>query len=261
MSLAVDAEGVEWASADFRDQRFSPHRHETYAIGFTTRGVQRFAYRGTVWYALPGDVFVLHPDEVHDGAPGGEEGFGYRIAYVEPELLRRAAGAATPPFTPDGVRRDRWACLTVPELFAAADGGRSGLERVDRLVALAAVAGGRFDMVAPSGRAVREDPVMLRVREKLADEFREGVTAAALETEFGLDRFALSRRFRRQFGLAPGRFQALRRLDCARHAIEDGETLAVAAAEAGFADQSHMTRRFRAAFGLTPGRWQSLVRG
>ena len=36
--------------------------------------------------------------------------------------------------------------------------------------------------------------------------------------------------------------------------------LARAAADAGFADQSHMTRQFVRAYGLTPGRWASGLR-
>jgi len=39
--------------------------------------------------------------------------------------------------------------------------------------------------------------------------------------------------------------------------LRDGESLAAAAAEAGFADQARMTRRFRQVYGLPPGRRRS----
>jgi AraC-like DNA-binding protein len=51
----------------------------------------------------------------------------------------------------------------------------------------------------------------------------------------------------------------MRRLALARAAIATGEPLARAAADAGFADQSHMTRQFVRAYGLTPGRWARLA--
>jgi hypothetical protein len=38
-------------------------------------------------------VVVLYPDEVHDGRAGTEQGFGYRIVYVEPALLVEAVRA------------------------------------------------------------------------------------------------------------------------------------------------------------------------
>ena len=65
--------------AFFFGHGFDPHRHDTYAIGYTLRGVQAFRYRGASRRSTPGDVFVLHPDETHDGRAGSEEGFRYRI--------------------------------------------------------------------------------------------------------------------------------------------------------------------------------------
>ena len=41
---------------------------------------------------LPGQVHFLYPDELHDGGPGTADGFGYRIVYLEPALLRAALG-------------------------------------------------------------------------------------------------------------------------------------------------------------------------
>ena len=50
-----------------------------------------------------------------------------------------------------------------------------------------------------------------------------------------------------------------RRLALARAAIERRRSRARAAAESGFADQSHMTRQFKRTYGLTPGRWTALT--
>ena len=59
---------------------------------------------------------------------------------------------------------------------------------------------------------------------------------------------------------SPDRYRTLRRLGLARRAIESGEPLARAAAEAGFSDQSHMTRQFKRAYGLTPAFWSKAVK-
>ena len=76
----------------FASCRFSPHRHDTYAIGITTAGVQEFRYRGRRHICLPGQLHFLYPDETHDGGPATDAGFAYRILYVEPELVRDALG-------------------------------------------------------------------------------------------------------------------------------------------------------------------------
>src|ERR1700736_2004345 len=72
---------------------FSRHRHDIYAIGVTEEGVQAFEYRGTVERSFPGQVFVLHPDEAHDGTAGEPGAFGYRRIYVEPGRIAGAVRA------------------------------------------------------------------------------------------------------------------------------------------------------------------------
>jgi AraC-like DNA-binding protein len=52
------------------------------------------------------------------------------------------------------------------------------------------------------------------------------------------------------------------RLDWATAQLAATDTpLAVLAAEAGFADQSHFTRAFKGYAGLTPGKYRRFVRG
>src|SRR5439155_22910231 len=84
------AGGVELFRAGFAGEAYQKHRHDTYAIGLTDWGVQVFDYRGAVRASAPGQVVVLYPDEAHDGRAGTDEGFGYRIVYVEPFLLTDA---------------------------------------------------------------------------------------------------------------------------------------------------------------------------
>jgi AraC-like ligand binding domain len=90
------AYGVERAEVYLSTCAFSPHRHDTYAIGVTTAGVQTFGYRGSRCVCLPGQLHVLHPDEAHDGAAGTEDGFSYRILYIAPELIRGALAGRAP---------------------------------------------------------------------------------------------------------------------------------------------------------------------
>lgn len=97
-----------------------------------------------------------------------------------------------------------------------------------------------------------------RIREHLQAALPGRVRLSDLEAEHRFDRHALSRLFRRAFGVSPHRFTVLRRLELARRRIREGASLAEAALDAGFADQSHMTRHFRRAYGLAPGVWRRL---
>src|SRR5690349_15587590 len=109
MRIAPSSEGFERIEAFFSGHGFDPHRHDTYAVGITVEGVQSFRYRGAAMRSLPGQVFVLHPDEVHDGHAGSTFGFRYRILYVEPRAIRDALsdGRHPLPFVREAVSRDR----------------------------------------------------------------------------------------------------------------------------------------------------------
>src|SRR5262249_8332136 len=82
--------GIERAEVFLPGRGSEPHRHDTYAVGITTAGVQSFRYRGERRICLPGQLHVLHPDEEHDGAPATAAGLGYRILYLAPELVSAA---------------------------------------------------------------------------------------------------------------------------------------------------------------------------
>ncbi|CAM3564943.1 hypothetical protein SB6411_04205 [Klebsiella spallanzanii] len=104
--LAQSPTQIERIEAFFGGHGYEPHRHDTYAIGQTLSGVQRFHYRGGLQHNLPGGTMVLHPDEVHDGDAGTEEGFRYRMVYIEPSLIQKILGGKPLPFIPGGISSD-----------------------------------------------------------------------------------------------------------------------------------------------------------
>ncbi len=254
----ASAEGLEWAEAYFSGFAFSPHRHDTYAVGATTRGVQSFGYRAEVLHARPGDVFVLHPDELHDGRQGTEEGFGYRILYISPELIGRAAGRGSLPFVAQALSPSPRLASAVLAAFPDPDEPPDALRQTDVVAELAEALSEASDAL-PAPRPKVDQAAMARVRDHLLAAAATGVGLAELERVHGIDRYGISRQFRRAYGVSPHRFLALRRLDLAKAHIHAGLPLAEAALAAGFADQSHMTRHFKKAFGVTPGAWRALL--
>jgi len=252
------ANGIERAEVHLAACAFEPHRHDTYAIGITTAGVQTFRYRGSRRVCLPGQLHVLHPDELHDGAAGTDEGFGYRILYIPPDLVRDALGGAELPFVADPVQAPIPATRRIASLLIDID------EPINELTSAEIAAAVADSLVSLSGKArhrqARIDLTAVQlVREYLTVHACEPTPASTLEQVAGIDRFTIARHFRWAFGTSPDRYRTLRRLAVARAAIEGGRSLARAAAEAGFADQSHMTRQFKRTYGLTPGRWMALM--
>ena len=254
------AQGVERAEVCLSTYAFAPHRHDTYAIGITTAGVQTFRYRGAPRVCLPGQLHVLYPDETHDGAAGTDEGFSYRILYIAPELVRDALAGGQLPFVSDPVQELTPTFRSIACMLANIDDPISELSCAE--IAVAVADGLLLLSDRPEvHRATIDIKAVEIVREYLAAHACDQTPAATLEAIAGTDRYTIARHFRRAFGTSPDRYRTLRRLEMARAGIESGHPLARAAAEAGFADQSHMTRQFKRTYGLTPGRWMALITG
>lgn len=251
--------GVERMEARLHGQAFAPHRHDTYAIGITLSGVQRFRFRGRTWHCLPGQCHVLHPDELHDGGAGTDEGFGYRIIYVDPALVQNALQGRPLPFVADPVVSSAG---LQPGMMAEVWDIDSELDDLAGIGIIDLLAAWLRDISTPhkataTGFALAP---LLRVRECIAVEPSVRHSMEELERIAGLDRWTLARQFRAAFGTSPSRFRTLRRLDHVRSLAATGRSLSEAALEAGFADQAHMSRQFKLAYGLTPARWAAALR-
>jgi AraC-like DNA-binding protein len=257
--IGQGADGIERAAARLLDRAFSPHRHDTYAIGITLSGIQTFAYRGERRHCLPGQIHILHPDELHDGSAGTDEGFAYRIAYVDPSLIQQALGGRPLPFVAEPVVEGA-ACTGPLATLWRVDEPIGEAERIDLLTALADALA-RLSGIGPESQGALRLPALSRVRELIAADPAQPYSAERLEREAGLDRWTLARQFRAAFGTSPSGFRTMRQLDRVRRLVGQGTSLAEAALAAGFADQSHMSRLFKRAFGLTPARWAALTRG
>jgi AraC-like DNA-binding protein len=252
--------GLERIEAFFAGHAFDPHRHDTYAIGITLDGLQCFAYRGARADSRAGNLIVLHPDEIHDGRAGAAAGFRYRMAYVEPRLVRAALGrsARSLPFVRSPVSTDprlaralRLALADLDRPLEELEADRFVVALADALLALDPSAAGR---PLPPSCALAVD----RARQFLDAHHDRAVASAELEAITGLDRFALARHFRARLGTSPYRYLVMRRLDQARSLMRAGHSVADAAQACGFADQSHLTRQFHNAYGLPPGRWRAI---
>lgn len=252
------AGGVQRLQAWFAGAGFARHRHDDYAIGLTDTGVQSFWYRGSVHASTPGDVVVLHPDEVHDGYAGTEEGFGYRIVYIDPARVGEAARATSGkacalPFVSRPVVQCSRLRRVIESAFAA---GREPLAAEAIVLALTEALLAHAGVSLPA--LTRASPVAVQRAKDLLDAATGRlVHSAELEAASGLSRFELARQFRALVGTTPCRYALMRRLEWARSRLGKQPT-AELALEAAFADQAHFTRAFKAAFGITPARYANL---
>lgn len=243
-------------------QVFPRHAHDTYGIGRIRRGAQR-SWSAAGWVeAGVGDLVMVNPGEVHDGAPLDAAGRRWHMLYLAPAIVESAAaevlpgGSALPMWRP--VARDAVVARAF-ERWQARLAARAGALACDEAqAALLAALLLRQAQVAPARFA---SPSIARARQRLDDDPATDPGLAALAGDAGLSRFQLLRAFARELGMTPHAYLVQRRLALARRLLDAGQPIADAAAAAGFADQAHLTRAFRRSLGYTPAAYAGARRG
>lgn len=119
-----------------------------------------------------------------------------------------------------------------------------------------------YEIIAAIGRradskAIEQPRWIAIVVDLLREEHRTTWTLAEIARRVDVEPARLSRAFRRYIGHGIGDELRRVRVEIARRAIATSDaSLAQIAADAGFADQSHLTRAFRRVFGTTPSTYR-----
>ncbi|MCW2273395.1 helix-turn-helix domain-containing protein [Rhodoblastus acidophilus] len=250
-------EGVE-AMSLATNHCFPRHSHDEFGLGLVTFGGQRsWSGRGFV-EALPDDLISVNPGEMHDGAPVGRGARGWRMIYLRPEVLGfLAEDQGTGPF--EFARpsfADAIAKRLFSELFDALVAPEAEALAIDeRMVGLFGHLARSWSASAPRRRD--PPPAVARAARKIDDDPTAKASLAELAALAGVSRYQLLRGFARHMGATPHVYLMQRRALLARSLLLSGLSPACVAAQAGFADQSHLTRVFFRHFCMTPARFQA----
>jgi len=254
----ADGVPVEAMHAHFTSHVYHRHSHESYSFGVTETGEQAFTCRHGRHVSGPGMVMAFNPDDPHDGHAAGDGGFTYRMVHIWPDFFASLTGTdGRWPLFRSPVLDDPEIARSLRRLHLALTGPASELERYERLTAVTGllVRHGSRRVAAPGPPEPGSDPgLAARIRACMHDAgVAADLTADDLATAAGCSRYAAYRAFHQAYGLAPSDYQRQLRVRVARRLLSRGVPPAVAAAEAGFADQAHLTRWFRRYYGITPG--------
>jgi AraC-like DNA-binding protein len=258
-------EPLEAMHAHFARHVYHRHSHDGYSFGVTEEGAQSFQCRAGRHTSMTGMVMAFNPDDPHDGHATDALGFTYGMIHIGPALvasvLADITGRPTPlPLFAQPVHTDRLLASRLTALHRGLLGGASALQRNELLTAAVGAMTRRAAAgeALPSSRALPAGAAAVaRAREFLHASAAQDVTADQLAEVAGCSRFALHRAFTAACGMTPADYQRQLRLRSARGLIAAGRSISAAAAESGFADQSHLTRWFSRYYGITPGGYRA----
>ncbi|MBS5775701.1 MAG: AraC family transcriptional regulator [Enterobacter cloacae] len=247
--------GVELYHAHISRYAFEPHTHEAFGIGAIESGAERFRYRGTQHVAPTNAIVTMNPDEIHTGEAVGEEGWRYRMVYLDPDLLEQVTGVR------------HWWFRDVTRLDALRARQISGhiyaLWHTDDPLAQQGVLLDLIDTFRPLAQHAPQRPEgahrFERVREYLHDNYMRSLTLDDLASVASLSPYHFQRQFKAHFHVTPHQMLMAIRLWRAKHFLTQGMPAADVAALTGLTDQSHLTRAFTLRYGITPVRYQKQV--
>ena len=252
--------GLETLAAHYVRQTFKPHSHPEYLIGVITGGVHAVWCRGAQHRVVPGTVMSMRPGDVHHGNAAVAAGWVQRMFYVGAdtmaEILADRSDTHSAPL-PDFAlcnRHDTALAARLERIHDAVHASQLTLSRDAALVALAevvaSISGGPSG--GDPGSALADHRAGLLV-DYLHAHVAEDVSLDVLSALAGLRRRQTIDVFKRRTGLAPHAYHIGLKIRMVQDRLRAGLSPAMAASEAGFADQSHMTRHFTAIVGTTPG--------
>lgn len=264
IDLAQDADtGIETLRAHFQGHAYDPHWHDSYLVGVTEQGVQQFNCRRARHQSTPGKVFLLEPGDIHDGDAPTEDGFTYRMLYLDPQWLERELAALfdSAPLNSqlsfaNTLTADPRLAQATSQAFQTLHGGELKIVRQTALDGLLERLTSHLHWRTRYSQDPRLPLVAQKAREYLHANTHLDIGLDQLAMVTGVDRFRLTRAFKAAYGLAPHAYLVQLRLSKARRLLASGAQPAAVAMELGFADQSHMGRWFVRAYGLTPAMYR-----
>lgn len=253
---------AELMHANYVRQTFPRHSHDGFAVGVIERGALGFRYRGENVVAPAGSINLANPDEAHTGHAAAESGWTYRMFYFDAGVLRKAASeiAGHPndyPFFQAGVIHDSQLAEVIRSFHIDLENGRNSLvEAESRFLWMLAQLILRHSDAPPSLHSVRREPKAVRLAKAYIEEnWNEEISIGRLASVANLSPFHFIRVFGKETGLPPHAYLTQVRVRRAKALIDAGWSIASAACEAGFVDQSHLSRHFKRILGVTPGQF------
>lgn len=256
--------GVRLIDAEYRDFAFPRHFHLEYHVGLLLNGRQRFVCRGESRLAGRGDALLMAPEQIHDGASQGGEGYHIRVLAIEPQWLDEASRVLSD--GRQGAPRLTSATLRDPTLQARLQALHAGFLGHSRLAlesllwpALACLLGQGSTLRVSEPAQGFDARTWQRLREWLESRLESPPSLEELAAFCGLSPWQALRRFRQHCGLPPHQWLTQLRLERALPLVLRGQQpLSDVALQLGFYDQAHFSRLFRRTYGVPPARLRTL---
>lgn len=257
---------LELLHATYINQTFTKHIHEGFAIGVIEQGALGFSYKGETLTASPGCINLVIPGEAHDGFAASDEGWTYRMFYLESKLLEQVVYDMSGkvhriPYFKAGVIQDDYLANFIRSVHSLLENVAVPLVEQESL--LLAMLTEFISRYAEERYCVKSLGQEMRVanlaREYIEDTFTRNFSIKELSAVCNLSPYHLIRVFHQCIGVPPHVYLKQVRIKRAKVLLAKKFSMAFIAHEVGFADQSHFTKQFKQITGITPKKYSNII--
>jgi AraC-like DNA-binding protein len=256
--------GLVIGEASMTRFHFQPHFHLDYHVGLLTKGSQQQKVQGKNMDLTPGQICLMPPGEVHDGANHDDSLRHLKTFRIPPAMLQAALLDAQNRETelqlaPSLIQHPclNQAFLQLCQVFHP-DKFASQLHKdtlwTNTLTDLLFAAEKKSPVQQNIALTTQQTQIL---RDYCEANLANKISLDDLAALCDLTRFQFIRRFQKQTGLAPHAW--LMRLRLERACIQLAKPNAIIAniaTHVGFYDQSHFNRAFKQAYGVTPSSYR-----
>ncbi|WP_430734709.1 helix-turn-helix domain-containing protein [Halodesulfovibrio aestuarii] len=240
---------------------YHTHSHDEFSFGVIDNGTAKYRNRKSTHRVYRTDTVTINPGDVHSCNPDSSE-WSYRMLFVDTAWIGAAQAELCEKHTTDyqGFLQDYESEKALFTRFNALYNVL--IQDVNPLAAETYLLQyiqrwfGQEDQAAATCQKIASSCVH-RVREKLFDQLATNHSLHDLAMDAGLSRYHLIRKFKEVYGLSPHALQIDERIKRAKKLLKQGETIADASVQLGFADQAHFQRNFKKRLAITPKQYQS----
>ncbi len=254
-----DVSHITFSSGQYTNFSFSPHFHEHYIIQVVDQGMNEGFCQGERFEAIPGDVLLINPGEIHTG--NSFEGKPLKYMGICPEIdqirncLRslEISDQAIPIFTTLQIR-DKQLAMKIRSLIKVSKTSTDILLQDILRAEVFCQLFRKYSIVnlTDNSNHLKDKTKVKRAINYIRENFSKQFTLNELSRYCTIDPYYLIKIFKKNLGLTP--FQYLRnyRIEIATRKLRQNIPISQTALEVGFFDQSHLHRNFKQVTGMTP---------
>jgi AraC-like DNA-binding protein len=243
---------------------FTRHVHHKFCIGTVHKGARVVLQGGASALITENVVFAINAGMSHSCRSQSGSGHDYSAICIDTEKLRNIASQISEkvqavPYIRSVILFDAELAAKINEFFSLLWHSGSILQRESLLVSMLSALLMRHGNSPPIPcRTGSQHGAINRARGFIREHFAENLSLEDLAGVACLSPFHFQRLFVKSTGVSPHQYVMESRIEKAKELLLEGHSIAGAAIDTGFADQSHFTRAFKRIIGIAPGRYLQL---